>query len=285
MVSERQEQASFTIFITYFVIALLVSGLALLAGRGLENLDNLYKFVFYMAFVLGLGLWAAYDLFALKGENKVFVFFHNPGVAVLKDLRWRWINNPLRLLLLSMLVFIPIYIITVVSAQKTFFIGYVTYQIAESANIFLAIEPAVIAETLILVTLLGFGRWLFYGFSNNGRNQAIYYFGLLVTTAVASYVMYLYHTFRYGGREFELASVFIFFLISAFLIFLTGSIIPAIILHYLNNGIGMASTLFSSDIVILITSISYLIFVALFVSYAVYSKKESGGDRFWTARN
>lgn len=282
------EKKSYNIFIVYFVILIFLSWGALFVGRALENPDNFNKILFYTLTGFVLMLWAFFDHFQLTGKTETFTVLHNPREQAIRRLisgfSWRWINNPLRLFLLSLVVLLPFYLFSLLSAQKTFFVGFVTYQVSPFASLFLAGEPAAFVETLIIMVPASLSLWFARRASNNFRLKSVYWIILSVSSFVVAQLMVAYHSFRYAGSDADLTNVFFFFFISVWLFYFTASIIVPLIIHVLSNSFGAAFNLFSSDVVLLTTVIVYFVLLLLFFVYLFSNRRKSFFDRLFTIR-
>lgn len=263
MHSESEERV-LGVFWGYIILVIFVSGLALLAGRGMEDRDNFDKLVFYGVFMLGCASFITLDRLLFRSFDVTFL--HEPQKALLGF--FEWVKNPVKLFFLSFLAFAPmLFLITFFS--KRALVGYTSYQVLEIASLWLAGEPASFAETLMIAVMGGFAYFLAKKWSGKDRTAFVL---ILITLGLSIVgIMTGYHLWRYANSESNLISVSVFFTGQVLMLFLTGSIIPLAVSHFLSNFCGKLVMLLSNELAVIVAVMLYVVILLIF--YATILKK------------
>ena len=135
------------------------------------------------------------------------------------------------------------------------------------ANLWFSVFPASISETLgaaFLIAIFG----LILGWAGLKQNLKSYWMAILFIPGsmfISGLYGFLNHLARYGGSEVAISSVVLFWVVLGFLISATGSIIPGIIFHDLNNFFVSFGKFFGSEVVAFTTLTVVGILVAVFL--------------------
>lgn len=268
--SKSYTTTSFFALLIYALFALGASIAALYIGSAAEDVENLLKWGFYFIIIVFSIGYIAFDKFLLPQD---FTIVHDPQKGLLSRMV-PFFASPINIALLTFLVFAPFFFFFVL-AENTAFVSYAQYQISETANIFLAGEPASLAESFLLIMFMGFAQFIAMKIS---RDFLVQFMLRLALTIPVVALLTGYHRFRYGAEETKLFSVAAFFSIEAILLLLFGTIIVLLITHNLNNIIGKMFELLSNDLIFIIAASIYLlvVFVAIFWfgRNLIFSKKK-----------
>jgi len=254
------DQKSVLYLLLYVFLVFFLVGMALFAGRGLEVQGNLDKLTLYGIFILAGLLIICFDKLLLKKVD--FTIIHNPEKGIVSS-NVPFFANPINLGAMLFIFFAPFFYYFVI-IQKTFFVSYTKYQVLQLSSIYLAGEPAVLGESLIVIILFGFATLLANSIS---RNKMAQYGILTLLSFPIAGLMTMYHLFRYGGNDTALVSVFIFFEMLCILLILFASIIVLIIPHLLNNFFGEMRALLSNDLTSIIIWSFYILVIILYGFY------------------
>ena len=265
MAKEHDYESSIFGLLTYLFIVFAVTFLALLGGGAIRDRTNLDKLTFYGGFLVACVLIIIIDKAFLKKYD--FTYIHDSDKALVQ---WEWFSNPTKLFLLSFLVFVPLIGCSIL-ANKSRFVGFYKFQALALASTWLSGEPASFTETLILATLFGFISFFFTNLFKG--NEIMKYVSMLIAGAISVWTMFAYHLWRYGSQELALQSVIAFFTLEVILLILTGSIIPLVVSHFVNNFFGGALSFMGNEIAILIAVTIYVVLLALYVAYLLNEKK------------
>lgn len=261
-----------------FLVLFVLPKIFLLAGGGIENTDNLTKFMFYSA----PGAVVAIFLILIKWI-RVFVkvpyldsVIHDPEESLLYNIPYvkNIIANPLLLILGSLIFFSGlVYIerVTQTALLPKAEIPFIQQQVTETADIGLHVYPASPAETLelaLVITFILIGLNLLkhrFGFDDTIG----WILKIVIVPFIGALLWMVYHIARYGSSDIALTSVFGFGYISTLLIVLTNSIIPALVLHDINNLFVRLFELISSDFVLIGIVVVLIILSVSFISLLV----------------
>lgn len=275
---EVQELVWLTVYIALTVgIFSLAFGLA---GGGFEKEFILQKNMFY----IGYGVLFLFGLVALKIAG-IFVFgkkhanvegvtVHDPEQGFFPN--WRVIKNPWLLSFLCIIVFGILG--WWASKFQTFFSALPNYeqQFTKGADLFFSIYPASPSETLgaiFLISLLGLilGYMVMKGKLNKGWFLAMFLIGGPILSMIYGIVN---HILRYSQSDLAMSSVAVFWFFLGLFTVVTGSIIPALLMHDINNFYYKFSTLFGSDVVAVTTFSVLGIMVVLFLIVLLKRRKK-----------
>ncbi len=243
-----------------------------LGGGGFEREATLTKFMFYtgpgIAFVLGVVALAVFAMFYFKKDETQIngIFIHNPEKTIIP----KFFTKPLNLIFIFLILTSILGLLTTLS-QATFFtqIPHIEQQVTEGAEISFSMYPASPAENaglefMVILALVMLG--VFYKRHSIPKGSYIFFAIPIVIILAVSYGL-INHQMRYGFDEVALGSVAFFWGLSGFLIVLFGSVIPAQILHDVNNLFSKLNEMFASEIVVnmIIALIVLLVIVYVFI--------------------
>jgi cytochrome bd-type quinol oxidase subunit 2 len=185
----------------------------------------------------------------------------------------------LQLLILSLIVFSVLGFITTAFHQNTFFLGVGTLKeqftafdgilynwtlVVTSENL----GASLFAGLLVLFLYLAAEKWKFKG--NNFKYLAIFLF--IVAFIVYGFVL---HQLRYSQSEPDLARVIVFWAIGGVLTALTGSIIPFLAMHGMNNTFVELSAAYSKETALVPIIIFIVVLVVIYILLFVRRKKKT----------
>lgn len=275
------------------VVALMVAvpSMALFFLGGAENQTNLVKFFFYgiMGFsaallIVGVRFLEGTGYFARHAEWRPFarITVHSPedtllvqtlrGFGGLGDTLADAVVKPGRFTLIWFviaLVFGASIAITgtVVSRVPTLVKG----QITETAQLALAVEPAVFSETLFFNVALFYIQMAAIAWVLVQRAGLDLGYSLIIGKVVAGVLTVLeflaYHTFRYGPDESALLGILFLGTLTVVLTAVTDSMIPAYLLHASGNFFKKLHELgvFTNELVVVATIVGGLLAIVLYL--------------------
>lgn len=251
----RREVLDIVFLVVYVVLTVGIFGLFVGFGLGgFERQEVLEKNNFYIPYGVGflIGVLAlkigGLFLFGKKKANYEGAILHDPEqtpFGVFKSL-----SNPIVLLLAMLIVFtIAGYFAT---SSQTFFSEIPRYeqQFTPTADVFFSVYPAAPSETLgaiFLISLFGF-IWGFVALKYRIPFIVFFLVLLIVGTLISMGYGYVNHIARYSDSEIKMRNVLWFWGFGGFLTSLTGSVIPFLVLHDLNNFFYKLSEVFNSDV-------------------------------------
>ncbi len=273
-----------------FLIAIIFPLFAMYGLGGAENEKNLSKFVLYGVVLYG-GIIAIVVVKLLDGQGwfdtrpalKPFarMTVHSPrNTLIVQELQKlgrpgeavaNTIIRPTQLIFwfgLIALVFGGL-----VAFSGTFVSGVPTLvegQVSETAELALAVEPAVMTETLVFnsflfYTITGGVAWLLITRFNLELFYAIIV-GKVVAVIVNTPLGIVYHFFRYQGSEAALTGVGLLFFLTNLFTALTDSIIPAYLLHASGNFFQELQTIgvFTNELMVLAIVAAGITFIVVY---------------------
>jgi len=275
-------------FLVYFFGTIAFPAFLLYGNGAASEQANLVKFFFYGILpvpVLLLNMATIYlenrDYFkehpALKGFQ--YITFHSPEQTPLGREFPKLMQAKV---LTSLFIIIGMFFGVLVSVSGTVSVGtpdLVTGSISPGAELGLAVEPAVSAETFFFNVGMLFGQigliYLFL-YSRGVSPRWSYVWSHLLSWILTSVEFLMYHSFRYGTQETSQASVFLLGLITNGFTALTHSLIPAYWIHGPGNFFSKASSagIFTSDVAVLIALVGTLVSGVLLLHFLF---KELGG--------
>lgn len=250
-----------------------------LGAGGFERNDILAKNNFYIPygiiFLIGLIACKLVGLFYFSSNKKEYdgAFIHDSEQSIFKG--FKIIKNPF---LLSFFCFIFFGIIGYFASRyNTFFTAVPKYeqQFTPAADLFFSVYPASPSETLgalFLIALFGLILGIFV------YRQKLAYSTFTVLFIIGGSLLsmaygIINHLSRYGSSDIAMSSVTLFWLIGGLITTLTGSVIPFLIMHDINNFFYRFSKLFSSDVIAFTTFSVILLLTFLFLF--VYIRKKT----------
>lgn len=269
----------FIALIWFLLVTSILPQIALFFGGGIEDSLNLQKFTFYNSALAIVFIMITVIKFinvlsyVLKWNFEIPFFLHDPEFSPIRNIKQ---FNDVAVIVLA---FLLISLFGILSSITQTAIVPLQEQVTETAQITFAIYPASPSETMTMIAFLctlilipnyfAWRKWK-YPF-------AVFCIINLVGFAIGGGIYgYWLHTFRYGADPTAIGSVVSFWATSGFITALTGSCIPALIQHDVNNGILSAKELFSSSsVTTFVTILMIIVFVllALRILYLTNQKK------------
>lgn len=272
-------------FLLAFVIGILTflvpQSIGLGAG-GFDSAEVLQQFGFYLVggiFLLLLIVAFIIELIIKKGDERYgsSIAFSSQGQVPHMPFFKRFSN--FQLFLLSTIVFGTMGLI-VTTLRQTSFIGYKTLEQQFTPTAELMFSSLLIpgSENLgmalvIALCLIGLRIW---ARKVNMSKASFVLLSFLIAIVGALYWL-VNHLLRYAGQDLQLGVVFIFGLVMALLTLVTGSFIPAFVMHISNNLFFDVQKMFSRDNVVLTVIITIVLLIILY--YIIYRKKNKAGER------
>lgn len=267
--------------ISYGTIVILLSLMVLYGYGAVENPQNFSKFIMYAVIMLFplVGrfavVWAQNkNVFERYQSLRGFQYytFHSPEQTPLGKKVPELLQAKV-LLPLSTIIALFFGVLVSVNAQlATGTPELVTGSISPSAELALAVEPAVFSETLVFNVSAPFimvgGLYLFL-YSRGVSHRWSYGLSHVLSWFLSSLLFLVYHLFRYGGQETKLASILVQGMIYNGATLSTHSIIPAYTIHASGNFFSKASSagIFTSEVAILITVVGTLVSSAVLLHF------------------
>ena len=264
-------------------IVLVIGVFTLFAGFGLGGFSReeiLNKANFYIPygiiFLLGIIALKVVGIFVFGKKHAALegVIVHDPPQTPLG--KFKLFNRPFLLAYFSLIVFMLLG--WWFSLTQTFFSDIPRYeqQFTTGADLFFSVYPASPSETLGAIFLIGLVGLILGWMVLKGKLGKIVAFVLFVISGTIASLLFgiINHQLRYGSSEVALANVAVFWTFGGLITTLTGSMIPFLILHDVNNFYFRLSKLFSSDIVTFITFTIITILIVLFLIVFIRAKKK-----------
>lgn len=223
---------------TLILIIILATAITVLSGfigfgkSGFDIAAVLQQFQVYVGFGIGslVGLFFLELYFRQSGkEYGLSTFFNSP--------RFNFIRNPLKLFLLSLIIFSILGLVATFYHQTFLGVGTLKEQFTVGDGILYNWVLVVTSENLGASLFAGIGvLFLFLAYkkykygSENFKYLAIFLFILMFI--VYGFVL---HQLRYSQSEPDLMRVLLFWGLGGIITALTGSIIPFLVMHGMNN--------------------------------------------------
>ena len=265
----------------YLVIVIGILSLVFGLGfGGFERESVLQKNIFYLSY----GLIFLFGLVTLKIAG-IFVFgkkhadiegvvTHDPEQSPFPNLRV--IKNPWLLGYFSLMIFG--FLGWMASRYQTFFNAVPKYeqQFTPAADLFFSVYPASPSETLgalFLISLLGFflGYMVMKQKLSKGWFLGMFFIG---GPLISMGYGIINHLARYGGQEIAMSSVGLFWYFGGLITVLSGSVIPFLVMHDVNNFYFKFSKLFGSEVVTVTTFLILGMMLVLFLIVLFKPKKK-----------
>lgn len=252
-----------------------------LGGGGFEKDVILQKNMFYIGYgvlfligIIGLKI-AGIFVFGKKHANIDGTITHDPEQSVLP--KWKVFKNTFLLAFFCIILFSLLGWLA--SRYQTFFNAVPNYeqQFTKGADLFFSVYPASPCETLgalFLISLLG----LFLGIMiKKGKLSKLWFLVLFLIGAPIISLIYgiINHLMRYGGQDVAMSSVAMFWFIGGLLTAITGSVIPFLLMHDINNFYYRFSTLFGNEIVTTTTFLVIGLLTVLFLFILFKGRKKN----------
>jgi hypothetical protein len=200
-------------------------------------------------------------LFSSNGENPSFSFF--------KSL------TTFQITLASIIIFSIIGIFTFVTKQTSFTgIGSVEQQFTPTAQLLFSTLLVPGAENLgLALVLASFLLGLRYYSRKYDLSKASFIsLALFGGSLVGGIYWVINHLLRYSNQELAITTVFLFGLVMSVITVLTGSFLPAYLMHMSNNFFSSAQNLLSSDIVLVYSIGGIFLLCSLYFYLYLYKK-------------
>lgn len=269
----------------FFLLALVIGILTFLVPQsiglgagGFDSAEILQQFGFYLVggvFLLLLVIAFVIELVIKKGDERYgdSIAFADQGdvphIPFFKKL------SSFQLFLLSTIVFGVIFLL-ITTVRQTSFIGFKTLEQQFTPTAELLFSSLLIPGSenlgmalIIAVGLIGLRIW--------ARRINMSKINFMILSYLTVFIGALYwmvnHLLRYGGQEYQLGVVFIFGFVMALLTMLTGSFIPAFVMHVANNVFFDMANLFSRDNVLIGVIITLIVLSILY--FIIYRKRKN----------
>lgn len=279
----KREGIEMGILAIYLVFIVLLSLFFLFGGGGIEKEDILAKNNFYIpygvAFLIGIIAIKVVSLFVFTNKNEDIEggLIHDPEQSGLGFLSL--VKNPFLLLFFSIIVFSLLgWLFT---SQQLFFNATPNYeqQFTTGADLYFSVYPASPTETLGAIFIISLYGLTLGIFSKKGKLSFVMFWVLFIIGSIilSGIFGYINHLARYGFDDVAIQNVVLFWSFGGLITAVSGSVIPFLVMHDINNFFFRISKLFSNDIVTFITftiiGLLSLIFILVFIR--VRSKKKT----------
>lgn len=256
-----------------------------LGAGGFENADVLQKWFFYGSLGLlwiGMGALLIIEVFIKDGDENYgsSVLIHSPSeppslLSLIAPKASRKISA-IHFILLFLIIFsfAGIY----ANRQHAFYTGVPTQQqFTEIANLSASTEPASTAETIGALFIMAIGLCILRSYARKVQMSkgAFILLAILLITFLCLVYGLVMHQARYGSVDKNIIAVVIFWSLMGFITAITGSIVPALVLHFTNNFYLAISQIYGGDKVIIfavsIIAVSFICY--MFLLYFMIKKK------------
>lgn len=268
-IHEIKEICWLVVYVT-FVVGILSLFFGLGAG-GFERSEILQKNIFYIGygvfFLIGVVAFKVLGIvyFGKKNKEVEGTILHDPSQGILRKLTI--FKHPFLMTFFSIVFFGMLGWLA--SKYQVFFSDIPKYemQFTKGADLFFSVYPASPSETLgsiFLISALGF----FLGYMvMKGKLKSYWLPIMLIPGGAIISMMYgiINHAARYSGSDIAMSSVAVFWFVLGLITTISGSVIPALIMHDANNFFVRFSQLFSSEVVAFVTFTILGILMALFL--------------------
>ena len=271
-------------------VSILIFGLILLTimtfgstflgfGKGGFEITDVFKqFSFYFQFGVGslmiILIITALEFFINKNDAKYGEGdgFYTPNQYP----HWKstFFDNPFRVILAFSIIFSIMGVFSGVTSQTYFGVGSMGQQFTKLDgflfNLFLVVPSENLGVAALLAVVLFFTRYWARKSNIDASNFKIYawIFGVL------SFSVYgvTYHLLRYSNTDLAISNVLVVWTIGGILTMLSGSAIPFLILHAVNNGFYELGRSFSKDAVIIDLYLFIAVMIGLYLYYYVFRR-------------
>lgn len=287
---KNYEYAFIVILLIYLFFNNFFARKSLFAGGGASDPLFMTKYVhFGYGLLLLVTIMVIIKFVRINAGGKfiptwVDVIGFDPEESIFRNKKYfsRIVSNPI--LQFTAFLVISIFIVVILSAAQQSSLpesvkqwipstkAILTQQTVDpAAGTYIYVEPAASDETLDIVVLISIfiilAKLLYKSMVEKGHigsAKITYKFLLyLVIPVLGGLSHYVDHFFRYGAQDTSLTAVFMFGLITAYLIVLFFSIIPAIVYHQVNNLIGGLYIYFASSNVSTWITVGWLVLVVV----------------------
>ena len=270
--------ALFVVFVIFMMVVFPAFGL--FTFKGIESDEYFFKTLFYYG--MGMTLFGIVALKVVEIVKKKETTFgigitHNPELNffnwIIDEFKapnlkrfFAWANNPIKLGMLGLAIFIPLGIAG--AMLNTFFISApaTEFQIAATGHLIHGTEPASMSETLLFVFITSLEvSFLFWLTKKYKLPMAFFWITALVLLPLTNGLMgAAFHRVRYGAEESSLLSNFLFFSMGTFMTILFMSFILWYLWHAVNNLFFKLNILFADEKILLVTGALYIIAIIIF---------------------
>lgn len=262
---KKSNWLSTSLIALFLLLAITVlSGFIGFGKQGFNISTVLQQFTVYVAFGVGalLGIIILEFIFRnIKKDDNASTFFNSP--------RFKFLSNPIKLLLLSLIIFSILGLLTTVFNQNTFFLGVgsLKEQFTPFDGILYNWTLVVTSENLGAAFFGGFLVLLLYFAANKWKFKDDNFKYLSIIIFIIAFIAYgfILHQLRYSQSEPDLMRVIVFWGIGGIVTALTGSVIPFLAMHGMNNTFVELAQNYSREASIIPIIIFIVVLVVLYV--------------------
>jgi hypothetical protein len=222
-----------TILIALILATLItvISGFIGFGAQGFDISGVLQQFTVYVAFGIGslFGVLLLEVYFRTVKDESLTTFFNSP--------RFKFLKNPLQLMILSLILFSILGLVATFYHQTFLGVGTLQEQFTRVDGIVYNWTLVVTSENLGAALFAGLGVLFLYLAKKKWNWQGNNFKYLSIMWVVLSFIFYgfILHQLRYSGSEPDLLKVLVFWGMGGILTAVTGSVIPFLIAHGMNN--------------------------------------------------
>lgn len=279
---ESKNKILLNAFVLAFILGIIMLVVPQIIGLGREgfNKEELRdQFSYYIVTgisALVLIILALLVQIFIKKDDKYgdSIVFASPGEKPALSFFKKYSN--FRLFLLSSIIFSILGLVNFLSRQQVFTgVSVLKEQFTNLDNIIFSNTLVPISENLGAALIIAAGifglRYILYKRQANLINFNILIY--LVPFLIGIYAVAL-HLLRYSGSEVSLIVVFFFWTIGGFLTLMTGSFIPFLTMHLMNNLFYDLKAYFNRDIVWVVVTIAIILLIASYFLLYMKGKKK-----------
>lgn len=272
-------------FIGIVIFLEFLGAIALTVGKGFEDASFTNRFLVYLAFIIiGVGgiLFSQYK--NKISRKRIFLIpLHEPEESLFLG-QFKVFKNPVLLLFVGLIVFIPIFFVSAKYANAFFSgIPFKPQQISLFSNLFGdSIFPAISENNLMyvpIILLLSLNYFLFY------RLKIVYWFNNIFSIPlIMAFLWKAFHNVVYGSSDPASTYTFVFGYIGILLTLVTMSAILWFVMHLLADFFLSAKVagILSTDVFIveiLFIELALIILFAIILYVGSHSHKR--GSKFY----
>lgn len=283
----KHEYAEIGFLIGYVVLVAIVlpilglfyfgaSSESVVGSGGFAGLNEYFAKVFFYIgpfLIPAILILVGFKLLQVAKIPHFISIIHDPQQGFFKKIKlFKFFDSPFKTAIVFLMLFLPLGILFLVTNT---FLGNVPpeQQLTPTANLIFALEPAVSSETLFTIALIVLAwsglNWLAVKLKVNKDVAKIMIPFLVIILGTLFYGGV--HTARYGASEKDIANVLIMGLLGSILTVSVGSVIPWMLLHYVNNFFAKSREVFASDTTVIVLTIAFM--TLLIISYFLITSK------------
>lgn len=255
------------------ILFLFVPWLALTAGGGGENIENISKVQIYWAMGAGFALVIMVGKIIHNITKKDYFrgIINEPDMGILTSTIFKSVGfatKSSRKLMWGIIVFMIVGLFGVITNTALVDLPPLEQQVTETSQALLMVEPASFSETAGLIVIITIIYCVLKYFQNKNKWSDTTFRLLYGFIAVPSGTIYwlVQHFLRYGNSELALTAVLIFGFTSSLLIVLFGDIILVWLYHSISNLFQHLNTTYSDEKVL---AISIGVMIVLSIIFAL----------------